>query len=102
MNDTQNWVQLEFEGVEAKGQPLPDGCQCRFLEAPELEERPRTLQTVNTFDSLGLGYREECPSKLRRFQIPRLIFEVDADPMCRRPRPEKTEPAGGETEPEIR
>jgi len=43
MNDTQIWVQLEFESIEAKGQSLPDGFQRRFLEAPELEEGPQAL-----------------------------------------------------------
>ena len=44
MKDTESWVQLEFESVEAKGQPLPDGFQRRFLEAPESVERPQALQ----------------------------------------------------------
>jgi hypothetical protein len=30
-----------------------------------------------------------------------LIFEVNTDPVCRRPRAEKTEPAGGKTKPDI-
>jgi hypothetical protein len=34
-------------------------------------------------------------------QIPHVIFEVDADPMCRRPCPDKAEPAGGKAKPDI-
>ena len=102
MNDTQIWVQLEFEGIEAKGQSLPDGFQRRFLEAPELEEGPQALQAAYPFNSIRLDSRKEPTSEFYSLQIPRSIFEVDADPMCRRPRPEKAEPAGGKTEPEIR
>jgi hypothetical protein len=102
MNDTQIWVQLEFEGVEAKGQSLPDGFQGRFLEAPELKESPQALQAAYPFNSIRLGSRKKPMSEFYSLQIPRLIFDVDADPMCRGPRPEKTEPAGGKTKPEIR
>jgi len=102
MNDTQIWVQFEFKGVEAKGQSLPDGFQRRFLEAPELVENPQALQAACPFNSIRLGDRKKPMSEFYSLQIPRLIFEVDADPMCRRPRPEKTEPAGGKTKPEIR
>ena len=35
-------------------------------------------------------------------QIPRSIFEVDANPMGQRPGPEESEPAGGKAEPDIR
>jgi len=64
MNDTRIWVQLELEGVEAKGQSLPDGFQRRFLEAPELEESPQALQTSYPFNSIRLGSRKESPSEL--------------------------------------
>ncbi len=83
MNDTQIWIQLEFEGVEPKGQSLSDGFQRRFLEAPELEEGPQALQTAYPFDSIRLGSRKKPMSELYSLQIPRLIFEVDADPMRR-------------------
>ena len=102
MNDTQIRVQLELEGVEAKGQSLPNRFQRRFLEAPESVESPQALQTAYPFNRLGLGDREELTSELCSLQLPRLIFDVDADPMCRRPRPENAEPAGGKAEPEIR
>ncbi len=102
MNDTRMWVQLELEGVEAKGQSLPDGFQRRFLEAPELEESPQALQTLYPFNSIRLGSRKEPTSEICGLEILRSIFEVDADPMRRRPRSEKAEPAGGETETEIR
>ena len=55
MNDAQIWVQLEFEGVKAKGQSLPNGFQRRFLEAPELEENPQALQAVYPLNSIRLG-----------------------------------------------
>ena len=82
MNDTQPWVQLELEGVEAKGQSLPDGFQRCFLECPELEEGPQALQTVYPIDSIRLGSRKKLMSEFRSLQIPRVIFEVDADPVC--------------------
>jgi hypothetical protein len=63
MNDTQIWVQLEFESIEAKGQSLPDGFQRRFLEAPELEESPQALQTVYPFNSICLGSRKKPMSE---------------------------------------
>ena len=83
MNDTQNWIQLEFEGVEAKGQSLPDGFQRRFLEAPELEESSQVRKTACPFNSIRLGYRKKLLSEFCSLQISCLIFEVDADPMCR-------------------
>ena len=102
MNDTQPWVQLELEGLEAVRQTLPDGLQRCFFEAPEPIEGPQALQPADFLDSLGLGYRKELPSELSCLQVPRSIFEVDADRMRQRPGAEKTEPAGGEAEPEIR
>ncbi len=74
MNDTQIWVQLEFEGVEAKGQSLPDGFQRRFLEGPELEESPPAFQTAYPFNSIRLGCRKKPMSEFWSLQIPRLIF----------------------------
>ena len=102
MTQGQLGFQLELEGVEAKGQSLPDGFQRRFLQAPQLEESSPALQAAYLFNSSCFSFRKEPTSKFYSLQIPRLIFEVDADTMCRRPRPEKTEPAGGKTEPEIR
>ena len=82
MNDTQIRAQLELEGVEAKGQSLPNRLQRRFLEAPESEESPQALETARPFNHLGLGYREKLPSELYSLQLPRLILDVDADRMC--------------------
>jgi hypothetical protein len=101
MNDTQIWGQLEFERVEAEGQSLSYGFQRRFLEAPELEESPQARQTAYSFNGLCLGLRKVPLREFCRLHVPRLIFEVDTDPVYRRPRPEKTEPAGGKTKPEI-
>jgi len=101
MNDTWIWGQLEFECVEAEGQPLSYGFQRRFLEAPVLEESPLARQAAYPFNSLRLCLRKLPSGEFCRLQVPRSIFEVDTDPVCRRPRPEKTEPAGGKTKPEI-
>ena len=101
MYKARTWVQLEFEGVEAKGQSFPYGFQRRFLETPELKESPLALHTIQPFNSTSLCYRKKITSEFCSLQIYRLIFEVDADPMCRRPRPEKTETAGGKAKPEI-
>ncbi len=102
MNDTWIWGKLEFECVEAEGQPLSYGFQSRFLMAPVLEESPLAWQAAYPFNNLCLGLRKVPSSELYRLQVPRTIFEVDADPVCRRPSPEKTKPAGGKTKPEIR
>ena len=102
MNDTQIWGQLEFEGVEAKGQSLPDGFERRFLEAPELEKSPQALQTACPFNSIRLGCPKLLLSEFYSLKVPRMIFDIDADSVRRRPGSEKTEPAGGKTEPEIR
>jgi len=87
VNNTQIWVQIEFEGIEAKGQPLSDGFQRRFLETPELEENPQALQAVYSFNGIRLGSREKPLSEFYSLQIPSLIFDVYTDPMSRRPRP---------------
>jgi hypothetical protein len=55
MNHTNFWVQLELEGVETEGQPLPDRFQRRFLEAPESKEPPEALGAVDARNSLRLG-----------------------------------------------
>ena len=89
LNNADLGYQLEFEGVEAKGQSLSDGLQRRFLECPELEKSPVARQTTRSFNSLGLGYRKELLSELGSLQVPLLIFDVDTDPMRRRPRPTK-------------
>ena len=102
MSDTQSRAQLEFEGIEAKGQSLPDGLQRCFLEGPELIEDPKPIRSGGGLHSLDLGYRKELLREFRSLQVLGVIFDVDADCMCRRPRPEDTEPAGGETEAEIR
>jgi hypothetical protein len=102
MNDTDFWVQLEFKGLEAIGQSLPDGFQGRFLQASELEESPKALRALRPINSIRLGSRKKPMSEFYSLQVPRLIFQVDADPMGRRPCPEKAEPAGRKTKPEFR
>ena len=83
MNDAQIWVQFEFEGVKAKGQSLPDGFQRRFLETPELEESPQALKPSYPFNSIRFGSRKIPMGQFYSLQIPRLILDIDADPMYR-------------------
>jgi len=101
-DDPRRGVQLELEGIEAEGQSLADGLQRRLLQAPELVEGAQAIGTARPFDLVGLGRREESPSELLGLQIPRLVFEIDTDPMRRRPCPEQAGPAGREAEPEVR
>ena len=91
MNDTQVWVQLELEGVEAKGQSLPDGFQRSFLEAPELKESPQALQAACPLNSIRFGSRKKPPGEFCSLEVLRLVFEIDADRMCRRPCADITE-----------
>ncbi len=102
MNDAQTRDQFELESVKAKGQSLPNGFQSSFFEAPELEKSLVTCLTAVPFNSFGLCFRKKQMSEFCRLQLPRLIFNVDTDPMCRRLGPDKTETAGGETKPNIR
>ena len=102
VNDMRIRSEPEFEGVEAIRQALPDGFQRRFLEAPELAKCPLLFQTADLVDRIRLGDREKPMREVTSRKIARLVFEIDADTMCRRPRAEETEPAGGKTKPEIR
>jgi hypothetical protein len=67
MNDAQIGVQLEFKGIEAKGQSFPNGLQGRFFETPQLEESPRTFQAANPFNSIRLGSRKKMTSEFHSF-----------------------------------
>jgi hypothetical protein len=62
MNDPQIGFQLEFEGVEAKGQSLSDGFQRSFLETPQLEESRQLGKTGRPFNGPGLGDRKKLLS----------------------------------------
>ena len=77
MNDSKIRVQLEFEGVEAEGQSLPDRFQRRFFEAPESVEGLQALGVTSRCDRPGLCGREEPPGELYSLELPRVIFEVD-------------------------
>lgn len=74
VNDARIWIQLEFEGVEAKGQSFPDGFQCGFLEIPKLEKSPLAFQTCSPFDSIRLGSRKKPMRDFHGLHSPRLIF----------------------------
>jgi len=100
-NNTWFWGQFEFEAVETIGQSFSNGFQSRFFESPELEECAQSLRAACCFNSASFGSGKESPRNFRSLQLPGLIFEVHTDPMRRRPRPDKTESAGGKTKPKT-
>ena len=65
-------------------------------------ENSQARQTSYRSNSLRLSLRKELLSEFYRLQVPRLIFEVNTDLVCRRPRAEKTRPAGRKTKRDIR
>ena len=87
VNDAQSSIKLELERVEAEWQSLADRFQRSFLKAPKLEEHSRG---TFLFDRSCLRSGEVHLSEFDRFDDSGLIFQIDAEPVRRRPRTDET------------